>query len=202
MKSLLKKIAVKLGLLRSPSSQKQAFFTYQINKGTITCRWCLDKGTKRRLKHDDPTGSLHLRLRQLDDLQGRVHLNRFDEGSESQEKLRIDSLPETSGRLLLELGYKQLDGTFVTLYFQHIELEKVEARSANDDWFPMSPPKSIHEVMRAGHLKHEHRRIRAHLQLKNRKENAGDLPDSLRLMDSPYAQMLAGCILKQSCSTS
>ena len=29
----------------------------------------------------------------------------------------------------------------------HIELEKVEARSANDDWFPVSPPKSIHEVM-------------------------------------------------------
>ena len=148
MKSLLKKIAVKLGLLRSPSSQKQAFFTYQINKGTITCRWCLDEGTKRRLKHDDPTGSLHLRLRQLDDLQGHecISIASMKEVSLNRSFESI-SLPETSGQLLLELGYKQLDGTFVTLYFQHIELEKVEARSANDDWFPVSPPKSIHEVM-------------------------------------------------------
>ena len=48
MKRLLKKIARRLGLLKANDNKEKAFFSYQRNDSTITCRWHLEDKTQKR----------------------------------------------------------------------------------------------------------------------------------------------------------
>ena len=118
MKRLLKKIARKLGLLKANDNKEQAFFSYQRNGSTITCRWHLEEKMQQRLQEEATELSLLLRLRQLD--HGQTH---HGISIAAIQTVGINSngasipLPTFSGMLLLELGYKQRDGSFVTLHF-------------------------------------------------------------------------------------
>ena len=147
MKRLLKKIARKLGLLKANDNKEQAFFSYQRNGSTITCRWHLEEKMQKRLQQEAHELSLLLRLRQLD--HGQTH---HGISIAAIQTVEINSngasipLPTLSGMLLVELGYKQRDGSFVTLHFHPIDLGEADATTpASDDWLPK--PQSMHQVM-------------------------------------------------------
>ena len=149
MKRLLKRIARRLGLLKTNDNKEQAFFSYQRNDSTITCRWNLEEKTQKRLQQEADELSLLLRLRQLDHVQTHhgISIAAIQAVGINRNVASIP-LPTFSGMLLLELGYKQRDGSFVTLHFHPIDLGEADAPTpASDDWFPMPQPQSMHQVM-------------------------------------------------------
>lgn len=157
MKRLLKKLARKLGLLRATTNNAQTFFTYELKDGWVSCRWQLDETTKR-LVRGEARPSLYLRLRQEDRLGAGMGISiasMKEVGLYSQADWI--SLPTNSGELLLELGYKNRDGAFVTLHCHHIDLGPDDVMAATaDDWFPSPKLQPIHQVIYELATKHTH----------------------------------------------
>jgi len=144
----LKRVVHRLRLIKSSGSQKSAFFSYQIKNGTIVCRWQLDEGIERRIKNDAGKTLLQLRLRQLEASQSvrSISIAAIRDVGLNQHSESI-TLPDISGSLILELGYRPLHGDFIALQFHHFSLDRSNIEVNPSQWFPMPKEQSLHQIM-------------------------------------------------------
>ena len=142
----------RLGILKPEKSETtppvRSFLSCNISSGQIDCNWKLRDETKKLVsKSYDST--LILRLKSIatgDSSRGMTAV--IEAETSIWKEAATINMPTESGKLMLELGYRDADGVFITLEFSLIDLGPIVVPMPQDqDWFAVKEMPSLHQRM-------------------------------------------------------
>ena len=149
----------RFGVLKPNQYENQiakSLFSCDLFPGSLRCQWKLRK-EDLEIVIEEADSRLVLRIRDVpsNSNEAFVATAMAIETSVYKNEATMD-LPTNSGVILVELGYKDRDGMFVSLKCEALDLgPRILIQPEQQDWFPAQyEEKSIHQVMYEMATKH------------------------------------------------